>query len=74
MEERLFKRRNTVSAQLSLSSPTRMGESISSREYNELINLLASRNKVLEEIRYVCSNGKENVPVSKLRKILAGNE
>jgi hypothetical protein len=43
---------------------------ISSREYNELINLLASRNKIIEEIRFEC-NGKSNVPVSKLRRILS---
>lgn len=45
----------------------------SSSEYNELVNLLVSRNKVLEEIRYECDTSREKeIPVNKLRKILQG--
>lgn len=78
MEERLLKRRNLISdqlSQLSLSSPSKPESScVSSREYNELINLLARRNHVIQEIKFECNNGKDNVAVSKLRRILNGIE
>lgn len=48
-----------------------MPKVITPKEYNELINLLAIKKSILEEIKYECHGNKEAVPVIRLKKILA---
>ncbi len=42
----------------------------SSREYNELLNLIAQKNQIIDEVKIAC-HGRDSVPVSKLKKIIA---
>ena len=62
-----FVKRNSISQ--SFSTPE-FSEEKSVKEYNELLHLLANKNKILDELKYQCNNGKEVIPVIKIKKIL----
>jgi hypothetical protein len=61
----------TISSQLSIAYPSKEKvKPVKPSEYNELIDLLARKKRIIEEIRYECQN-KEVVPTIRLKRILA---
>jgi hypothetical protein len=60
-------RNKKVSQQMSMLRP------VVPREYNELLHILAVKNRIIDDITFECNNCRGNISVEKLRKILSGS-